>query len=143
MSGKVIDKNNVSSDVLADVLMRGYGRNANVAIHKGSRGELRVTEPECVFFVKPIPECDVIRIFVVYRLGESVTHAKRMELLNRMNAEVVMVRGAIIGGGAELLVHYDIIMGLGIYERQFLVTLGRFKDIAASVDNPEAGFGCL
>lgn len=143
MTGRIFDRNNVSSDALADVLLRGYGSGASVAIHKGSQGELRITEPDLVFYVRPIPECDVIKLFQIYRLDSRIPNSTRMELLNRLNSEAIMVRGAIISGGSELLIHYDIVLGLGIYERQFLVTLGRFKDIASSVGHPESGFGCI
>jgi hypothetical protein len=116
----------VTPENLSKELLRSIYDQAFLETSLDSEGDLRVHDGiRCFVF----PRDDRVRLFCMFKFdAANATPEKRLEMVNRVNCEYIMVRAAS-GANDSLVFDHDIIVKGGVTKAQIVHATKRFLSI--------------
>ncbi len=129
MSDELITPDNLSTKFLKSILDA-----AMMDTSIDSDGDLSVREGINIWVFPSKEKKDRIRLLSLYGFTPGASRLERMECVNRINSEYIMVR-AYVGDRDRLGFDYDIPVAGGISPKAFVLALKRFSTIPPSAIN--------
>lgn len=123
-AGDTITKDNLSKDLLKSVLDAAMFESSYDA-----DGDIVVSE-QVRCFVLPSKEKGTIKLMTGYLFKQDVPNVARLEAVNKINVEYVLVRASVAGD--VLYMDHDILLNNGLSKRSFALTVKRFCSIPAA-----------
>lgn len=121
MDQDLITPENVSKEMLKAIF-----DNAMLETSFDSDGDLRVREDISCFV---LPKTDRIRLLSVFGFKPNVSLQKRLEFVNRINSEYIIIRATVGSRNDTLFFDYDISIKGGITKKALVLATRRFLSI--------------
>ena len=126
MADEMITSDNLSVDMLKAIFEAAY-----MDVSLDEDGDLLVKEA-CKVFVQPdLEHKNRIRMFTIFTFEDSSSKSDRLECVNRINREYVMVCAFTTDTGA-LVFRYDLVLAGGLPRKALVVAVKRFASIPHS-----------
>ncbi len=122
MAEDLVTTENVSKEMLKDLFDAAY-----MTTSYDSDGDLRVKE-EVNCWVLLSSAKDRIQLMSLFTFTDESTPLQRLECVNKINREFIVVRAAATPGGNLSFTH-DILIGSGILKRTLISSIKRFCKI--------------
>jgi hypothetical protein len=121
MDQDLITPENVSKEMLKAIF-----DDAMLETSFDSDGDLRVREDISCFV---LPKTDRIRLLSVFGFKPNVSLQKRLEFVNRINSEYIIIRATVGSRNDTLFFDYDISIKGGITKKALVLATRRFLSI--------------
>lgn len=121
MDQDLITPENVSKEMLKAIF-----DDALIETSFDSDGDLRVREDISCFV---LPKNDRIRLLSVFGFKPNVSMQKRLEFVNRINSEYIIIRATVGSRNDTLFFDYDISIKGGITKKALVLATRRFLSI--------------
>jgi len=122
MSDDLVTPENLSKELLHSIFDAAFMETS-----WDSEGDLRVKD-QIHCFVIPTEKKDRIRLISIFGFKEGTTQMQRLECVNDINNEYIMVR-AVSGNNDTLRFDYDIYVQGGISKKAIILATKRFLSI--------------
>jgi hypothetical protein len=116
----------ITPDNLSKELLKSIFDDALMETSFDNEGDLRVREDLSCFV---LPNKDRIRLLSFFGFEPHVSQQKRLEFVNRVNSEYVIVRAAVGSKNDTLFFDYDISVRGGITKKALVFATKRFLSI--------------
>ena len=91
-------------------------------------GDLQVSEnPHCL--VLPSDSKDRLRLLAIFTFEPQVSHAQRLEFVNQVNSEFILIRATVGAQNDTLFFDHDIMVQGGITKQSLVLATKRFLTI--------------
>ncbi|MCK6622032.1 MAG: YbjN domain-containing protein [Calditrichaceae bacterium] len=123
MADELITPENLSVDLLKAIFDAAY---MNFSVEEGK--ELKVKD-SCTVWVSPdLERKNRIRLYAIFAFKESSSQSDRLECVNRINNEYIMIRASVTDKGL-LFFEYDLMLDGGLTKKALVSAIKRFASI--------------
>lgn len=121
-----VDEERITAENVTRELLASRFQDAGLSVEFDGDGDVVVTHG-CRVYVLPDPERRRIRMMAVFRFLDSAPEAAKLEAVNRINSDYILVRASV--HGEALNFDYDLSLEGGVAPRALVLLVQRFSSI--------------
>lgn len=121
-----MDQDLITPENLSKEMLKAIFDDAMLETSFDADGDLRVREDISCFV---LPKNDRIRLLSVFGFKPNVSLQKRLEFVNRINSEYIIIRATVGSRNDTLFFDYDISIKGGITKKALVLATRRFLSI--------------
>ncbi len=121
-----MDQDLITPENLSKEMLKAIFDDAMLETSFDADGDLRVREDISCFV---LPKNDRIRLLSVFGFKPHVSLQKRLEFVNRINSEYIIIRATVGSRNDTLFFDYDISIKGGITKKALVLATRRFLSI--------------